>query len=155
MNADGTNRVRLTTMGGGAFTPSWSPDGRRIAFSTGKDLYVIDVDGANLSALTNDWQFDRDPAWSPDGSRIAFVRGAGYGFGDVDSRLYLVNPDGTNLKWFNSPSNPWEPAWTPDGRWITVTRKGGGGWELATIRVADGGYWGRPFPGTASSWGRP
>jgi WD40 repeat protein len=156
MDADGTNRVRVTTMRGGAFSPSWSPDGRRIAFSTGLDLYVIDVDGTNLSALTNDWEFDRDPAWSPDGSTIAFVRGADYGLGDLDSRLYLVNPDGTNLRWFNTPWNPKEPAWTPDGLWITVARKLADRWELATIDLArDGHYWARPFPGAAPSWGTP
>jgi dipeptidyl aminopeptidase/acylaminoacyl peptidase len=155
MNADGTHRVRLTTMRGGAFSPSWSPDGKRIAFSTDLDLYVIDVDGTNLSALTNDWEFDRDPAWSPDGRSIAFVRGADYGLGDMDSRLYLVNPDGTNLRQFANPWNPKDPAWTPDGLWITVTRKLAGRWELATIRVADGDYWARPFAGMAPSWGTP
>ncbi len=161
MNADGTNRVRLTNVRGGAFSPSWSPDGGRIAFSaisasSTEDLYVIHVDGTHQLRLTDDWEFDRDPAWSPDGSKIAFVRGADYGLGDMDSSLYLVNPDGTNLQRFDNPWNPKDPAWTPDGRWITVTRKGAYGWELATIDLAeDGHYWARPFPGMAPSWGTP
>jgi Tol biopolymer transport system component len=131
MNADGTNRVRLTTMrgsaiSGGAISPSWSPDGRKIAFSavsdsSTRDLYVIDVDGTHLAALTNDWVQDLDPAWSPDGSRIAFVGLVDYGLGDFESSLYLVNPDGTNLKWFGT-FNPKEPAWTPDGRYIAFLK---------------------------------
>ncbi|HCK16724.1 TPA: hypothetical protein DHW51_21535, partial [Candidatus Poribacteria bacterium] len=57
--------------------PSWSPDGRRIAFVSDRDLnyeiYVMDSNGNNLRRLTNHLGEDESPSWSPDGQRIAFV----------------------------------------------------------------------------------
>lgn len=53
-------------------TPAWSPDGRRIAFSSDSDIYVMNADGSEVRQLTDHEAVDRTPAWSPDGSRIAF-----------------------------------------------------------------------------------
>jgi TolB protein len=124
MNADGSNRVRLTTAAEGAWGPTWSPDGRKIAFVVGlltghnSNIYVMDVDGTHLSALTNDLG-GFDPAWSPDGSRIVFTR---------DGALVVMNADGTHPTRLTSPPEArWsysdsEPAWSPDGQWVVFTR---------------------------------
>jgi len=59
------------------FTPTWSPDGSRIAFSGLKggfsDLYIVTLDTGALRSITADMYADLQPAWSPDGGRIAFV----------------------------------------------------------------------------------
>ena len=70
MDADGDNEVRLTDDPGFDAEPSWSPDGNRIAFNRGHDIYIMDSDGRNLTILTG----GREPAWSPDGTKIAFTR---------------------------------------------------------------------------------
>jgi Tol biopolymer transport system component len=62
---------------GEIYNPAWSPDGRRIAFSaiTGGvlDLYLFDVESAQLQQLTNDPFADLDPEWTPDGRELVWV----------------------------------------------------------------------------------
>ena len=59
-----------------AGSPSWSPDGSRIIFYSEHDgnaeIYVMDVDGANRTRLTNHPADEGYPAFSPDGQRISF-----------------------------------------------------------------------------------
>ena len=62
---------------GEIFQPSWSPDGRLIAFSGQvggfTDLFVHDIEAGTTRRLTNDPFADLQPAWSPDGTRLAFA----------------------------------------------------------------------------------
>ena len=66
---DGTPR-QLTDIRG--LDPSWSPDGRQIAFSTFSQIYVMDADGSNQQPLTSSSVSKFGPSWSPDGRQIAF-----------------------------------------------------------------------------------
>jgi len=61
-----------------AFQPAWSPDGTKIAFSawrTGgyRDVLIVDVATAEVTALTHDRAIDGDPVWSPDGAHLFFA----------------------------------------------------------------------------------
>ena len=76
MNADGSNRTRLTDNSAIDLNPSWSPDGSMIAFSSDRDgkmgrwtvpneIYVMNADGSNQTRLTNNPADDTEPSWSP------------------------------------------------------------------------------------------
>jgi Tol biopolymer transport system component len=81
MNADGSNNRQITRLGGANFGPSWTPDGKKIVFSSNYknprsgnfDLYLIDKDGNNLEQLTFDEAFDGFPMFSPDGRRLIWA----------------------------------------------------------------------------------
>jgi len=85
MNADGTEQRQVTRLGGANFGPSWTPDGRRVIFSSNHrnprsrnfDLYVVNLDGSALHQITFDGEFDGFPMFSPDGRRLLWASNRG------------------------------------------------------------------------------
>jgi len=54
--------------------PDWAPDGRKVAFDDGRDIYIVDADGSEMRRLTDTKARESDPVWSPDGRYILFGR---------------------------------------------------------------------------------
>lgn len=79
-DADGKNAKQITNFGCASFAPSFTPDGKRIIFSSNKhncdgrkfELYMINVDGTGLEQVTNFGSFTSFPEFSPDGKRLVF-----------------------------------------------------------------------------------
>jgi len=76
MDSDGKHRSTVTTHDADDTQPTWSPDGRYIAYIGNWDIvswniHVIDSDGKNQRILTKKG-WDQDPTWSPDSESIAF-----------------------------------------------------------------------------------
>ncbi len=68
--SNGSAEKRLTA-GGGHSRPRWSPDGRRIAYLSGAQLWTMNADGSGPKRLTT--RAAAGPSWSPDGKWIAFA----------------------------------------------------------------------------------
>ena len=111
MNADGSRKRNLTRDRASDDLPTWSPDGRRIAFLHGRgrgrgQLYVVNADGSglrNLGRIAGPALFASQLVWSPDGRTIYFGR-------------YLVSTDGSGAR--KLPYIPLIAVWSPDGRQI-------------------------------------
>src|SRR5262249_43188863 len=107
-------KTPLTSYPGSELQPTFSPDGRQVAFAWNGpkrdnfDIYVKLVDGGDPLPLTQDPSNDRLPRWSPDGRFIAFARGAA---------IYLISPLG-GVERKVADATPVDIAWTPDGKSI-------------------------------------
>lgn len=112
--AGGGTPRRLTNSPFADQYPRVSPDGKRIAFQSNRDLnfeiYVMDADGSNPRNVTQSGEDDRFPAWSPDGNTLVWSR---Y-IGSFD--LWTSRADGTGAhELYASPYNETQPSVSADG----------------------------------------
>ena len=114
MRADGTGTRRLTSTKENDAHPTWSPDGKSIAFarSAPSRIYVVNADGTGARRLTDDLEEEADPAWSPDGEWIAYTQRTP---GTAIRELWVSRPDGSDRRQVTNLGRAiFGPSWSPD-----------------------------------------
>jgi TolB protein len=137
-DADGANPQPALISREPIISPSWSPDGKRLAYVSFEAkkpiIYVHDLPTGRRQQIANFRGSNSAPAWSPDGSRLAIVLTK-----DGPSQIYIINTDGSGLRrLLTSQSIDTEPTWSPDGRSIYFTSDRGGSPQIYRVSV-DGG----------------
>ncbi|MDF3196914.1 MAG: Tol-Pal system beta propeller repeat protein TolB [Gammaproteobacteria bacterium HGW-Gammaproteobacteria-13] len=118
---DGARAVTLLQSREPILSPSFAPDGRRIAYVSFEQkrprIFVQHIDTGRREQITNFEGLNGAPAWSPDGNRLAFVLSR-----DGNPEIYVMDMGTRQLRRVtNQPSIDTEPFWGKDGQTLYFT----------------------------------
>tara|TARA_R110000868_G_scaffold120477_4_gene319907 strand:+ start:60723 stop:62018 length:1296 start_codon:yes stop_codon:yes gene_type:complete len=135
---DGAREQVLVEQDQPLLTPTWAPDGRRIAyvsFETSRSaIYIYDFDTKQRTQLTNFTGINGSPSWSPDGSQLAMVLSK-----DGSPDIYVMDIASRQLtRVTRHYAIDTEPSWLPDGRSLLYTSDRGGKPQIYQVTLASG-----------------
>ena len=118
---DGFNARQLTRSGVLNLSPSWSPDGRKLAFTSyekgNPDLVILDLECGRKIHFSQGSELHSAPDWSPDGKRIAMTMTR-----DGNADIYILDMERQTLRRLTHGSAiDVSPSWSPNGREIAFT----------------------------------
>ncbi|MCJ7733853.1 MAG: hypothetical protein MUP11_04825, partial [Anaerolineales bacterium] len=119
--------TRITAGSQQDVTPSISPDGLKIAFSSNRngpwDIYILDLLTGDIRQFTDTTAYDGSPTWSPDGQWLAYES---YHLDNLEIIIQDINQINGPVPLTNHPGADYAPSWSGQGRWISFvsTRSG-------------------------------
>lgn len=124
-DSDGFNAIPVVNSVEPIISPSWAPDGGRLAYVSFEgrkpSVYVQNVSTGERTLLVRAPGNQSAPAWSPDGTRIVYASSQAGG-----TQLFIANADGSNIRRLtNSGAIDTAPNWAPDGRIYFMSDRGG------------------------------
>ena len=139
MDMDGHRPFAVTRNKSISISPSWSPDGRRVVFTSyvhgAPDLYIATVGNRSFTKITGEKGTNITPAWSPTGNLIVFASSV-----TGISNLYTIPPSGNRMRRITaSESIDISPAWSPGGNAIVFASERAGGLHLFRTTPGGGG----------------
>jgi TolB protein len=114
MNADGSGVERITTGEGDVANPSWSPDGKKVAFAWTRgydpgnfNIFIMDVATKDFVQLTRQNGSNENPFWAPDGVHLVYANQRGR-----NRQIFTMLADGKRVKQLTSEGDNQQPVWT-------------------------------------------
>jgi TolB protein len=125
-DSDGQNPREALSSTEPIISPSWSPDGKRVAYVSFESkkpvIYIHELATGKRIVLSNEKGNNSAPSWSPDGSKLAVSLSR-----DNNTQVYIINADGSGLKRISrSQAIDTEPQFSADGKSIYFTSDRGG-----------------------------
>ena len=125
-DSDGQNPREALSSTEPIISPSWSPDGKRVAYVSFESkkpvIYVHELATGKRIVLSNEKGNNSAPSWSPDGSKLAVSLSR-----DNNTQIYVINADGSGLRRISrSSAIDTEPQFSADGKSIFFTSDRGG-----------------------------
>ncbi len=122
LNTAGAVLRRLTNSKSIDLSPTFSPDGGKMAFVSSRNgmpqIFIQNMQSGEAKRLTFSGRYNTQPSWSPAGDKIAYTTWENKG--EID--IFVVNADGSALKQLTAKSGENEaPSWSPDGEMIVFS----------------------------------
>jgi TolB protein len=124
--------VKLTNTSN-ANHPSWSPDGKKIAYAANQAIWIMNSDGSGQKKLYDGMAWEGDPVFNEDGSKIYFAAESKKAFSARYISIHVMNDDGNDGVKLTENADSRNPAVSPDGNRLVYVSRASGNYDIWTM----------------------